>query len=232
MEIALKPEIPTYSGGLGVLAGDILKSGADMGVPMVGITLLYKKGYFAQKIDKNGRQTEYPVDWNPRDFMTQLSEPRHRDDEPQARHRRRVDLHARRPVGAQASNSLPRHRPPREHARGPSVHGGALRRRQPLPSLPGADTRHRRPAHTARPRFPQHQDLPPQRGGTPASSRSSCCASRATATSRRSRARSSSRRTRPSPLGTTSSPTTSSTRCSRATSARYCASTSAAAAFR
>ena len=72
MEIALKPEIPTYSGGLGVLAGDILKSGADMGVPMVGITLLYKKGYFAQKIDKNGRQTEYPVDWNPRDFMTQL----------------------------------------------------------------------------------------------------------------------------------------------------------------
>ncbi len=72
MEIALKPEIPTYSGGLGVLAGDILKSGADLGVPMVGITLLYKKGYFAQKIDKNGRQTEYPVDWNPRDFMTQL----------------------------------------------------------------------------------------------------------------------------------------------------------------
>ncbi len=72
MEIALKPEIPTYSGGLGVLAGDILKSGADMGVPMVGITLLYKKGYFAQKIDKNGRQKEYPVDWNPCDFLTQL----------------------------------------------------------------------------------------------------------------------------------------------------------------
>ncbi|MDO5115668.1 MAG: alpha-glucan family phosphorylase [Synergistaceae bacterium] len=72
MEIALKPEIPTYSGGLGVLAGDILKSGADLGVPMVGITLLYKKGYFAQKINGDGRQTEYPVEWNPRDFMTQL----------------------------------------------------------------------------------------------------------------------------------------------------------------
>lgn len=72
MEIALMPEIPTYSGGLGVLAGDILKSSADLGVPMVAMTLLYKKGYFAQKINKEGRQTEYPVDWNPRDFMTQL----------------------------------------------------------------------------------------------------------------------------------------------------------------
>lgn len=72
MEIALKQEIPTYSGGLGVLAGDILKSAADLGVPMVGMTLLYKRGYFAQTIDKNGRQVEHPVEWNPRDFMTQL----------------------------------------------------------------------------------------------------------------------------------------------------------------
>jgi len=72
MEMALKPEIPTYSGGLGVLAGDILKSAADLGVPMVGITLLYRRGYFAQKIDKDGRQREYPVNWNPREFLTQL----------------------------------------------------------------------------------------------------------------------------------------------------------------
>ena len=72
MEIALMPEIPTYSGGLGVLAGDILKSASDLGVPMVAMTLLYKKGYFAQKINREGRQTEYPVEWNPRDFMTQL----------------------------------------------------------------------------------------------------------------------------------------------------------------
>lgn len=72
MEIALKPEIPTYSGGLGVLAGDILKSAADLGVPMVGVTLLYRRGYFAQKINKDGRQTEAPVSWNPRDQLTQL----------------------------------------------------------------------------------------------------------------------------------------------------------------
>ncbi len=72
MEIGLTPEIPTYSGGLGILAGDILKSGADLGVPMVGITLLYKKGYFAQKINEQGRQTERPVEWDPTELLTQL----------------------------------------------------------------------------------------------------------------------------------------------------------------
>ena len=72
MEIGLTPEIPTYSGGLGILAGDILKSAADLGVPMVGITLLYKKGYFAQKINNEGRQTERPVDWDPSKLLTFL----------------------------------------------------------------------------------------------------------------------------------------------------------------
>lgn len=50
MEIGLESHIPTYAGGLGVLAGDYLKSAADMGVPMVGISLLYNKGYFRQHI--------------------------------------------------------------------------------------------------------------------------------------------------------------------------------------
>lgn len=72
MEIGLRPDIPTYSGGLGVLAGDILKSAADLGVPMVGITLLYKKGYFVQKINEEGRQTERPVDWDPTELLTPL----------------------------------------------------------------------------------------------------------------------------------------------------------------
>lgn len=72
MEIGLRQDIPTYSGGLGVLAGDILKSAADLGVPMVGITLLYKKGYFAQKINSEGRQEERPVEWNPYDLLTML----------------------------------------------------------------------------------------------------------------------------------------------------------------
>lgn len=65
MEIGIKAAIPTYSGGLGVLAGDILKSDADLGVPIVGITLLYHKGYFNQHLDGNGYQQESPVTWQP-----------------------------------------------------------------------------------------------------------------------------------------------------------------------
>jgi glycogen phosphorylase len=65
MEIALDKAIPTYSGGLGVLAGDTLRSAADLAVPLVGITLLHRKGYFAQHLDASGNQTEAPVDWSP-----------------------------------------------------------------------------------------------------------------------------------------------------------------------
>lgn len=65
MEIALEDDIKTYAGGLGVLAGDILKSAADLKLPMVGITLLNDQGYFDQQINKSGRQEEYPaVDYN------------------------------------------------------------------------------------------------------------------------------------------------------------------------
>ena len=57
MEIGIKESLPTYSGGLGILAGDILKSAADLGVPMVGLTLLYRKGYFEQSFNADGWQT-------------------------------------------------------------------------------------------------------------------------------------------------------------------------------
>jgi glycogen phosphorylase len=69
MEIALDRAIPTYSGGLGVLAGDTLRSAADLAVPVVGITLLHRKGYFEQHLDRNGNQTEAPVIWNPEDAL-------------------------------------------------------------------------------------------------------------------------------------------------------------------
>ncbi len=60
-EIGLSVDLPTYSGGLGVLAGDHIKASADAGLPMLGISLLYKEGYFKQSIDKNGNQNEsYP----------------------------------------------------------------------------------------------------------------------------------------------------------------------------
>ena len=69
MEICLEQAIPTYSGGLGILAGDTLRSAADLSVPMLGITLLHRKGYFEQHIDDEGRQWEQPVVWNPEDFL-------------------------------------------------------------------------------------------------------------------------------------------------------------------
>jgi glycogen phosphorylase len=74
MEVGLRPEIPSYSGGLGILAGDTLKSFADLKVQAVGVTLLYSKGYFHQEIDAEGSQIELPVLWNPADFMTLLTD--------------------------------------------------------------------------------------------------------------------------------------------------------------
>lgn len=72
MEIALASEIPTYSGGLGVLAGDTLRSAADMGLPMVAVTLLYRKGYFRQQLDAHGHQTERDVVWTPELHLERL----------------------------------------------------------------------------------------------------------------------------------------------------------------
>jgi len=65
MEIALAAEIPTYSGGVGILAGDTLRSAADLRVPLVGVSLVSHKGYFRQEIDAAGRQIEHPDEWNP-----------------------------------------------------------------------------------------------------------------------------------------------------------------------
>jgi glycogen phosphorylase len=65
MEIALSPDIPTYAGGLGVLAGDTLRSAADLRVPLVGVTLVSHKGYFRQELDPDGRQIEHPAPWEP-----------------------------------------------------------------------------------------------------------------------------------------------------------------------
>ena len=65
MEIAVKSEIPTYSGGLGVLAGDTLRSSADLKIPVVAVTLVSHKGYLKQKITAEGQQLEYPEAWDP-----------------------------------------------------------------------------------------------------------------------------------------------------------------------
>jgi starch phosphorylase len=65
MEVGLEPDLPTYSGGLGVLAGDTLRAAADLGLSLVGITLAHRKGYFRQALDARGGQTEGPDPWEP-----------------------------------------------------------------------------------------------------------------------------------------------------------------------
>ncbi len=72
MEIGLETGMPTYSGGLGVLAGDTVRAAADLKVPMVGMTLLHRKGYFYQRLDSSGWQIEEPVDWVVGDFLMKM----------------------------------------------------------------------------------------------------------------------------------------------------------------
>ena len=72
MEIGLDPGMPTYAGGLGVLAGDTIRTAADIHLPMVAVTLLYRSGHFFQRLDAHGMQTEEPVKWILEDFLEPL----------------------------------------------------------------------------------------------------------------------------------------------------------------
>ncbi|MDZ7302212.1 MAG: alpha-glucan family phosphorylase [candidate division KSB1 bacterium] len=72
MEIGLHERIHTYSGGLGVLAGDTIRSAADLEVPTVAVTLLYRKGYFHQKLEADGWQREEPDSWAVEDFLEEM----------------------------------------------------------------------------------------------------------------------------------------------------------------
>jgi len=69
MEIALENAMPSYSGGLGVLAGDTIRAAADLRLPMVAVSLLYRKGFFTQRLAEDGSQSEDPVDWRVEDFL-------------------------------------------------------------------------------------------------------------------------------------------------------------------
>lgn len=74
MEIGLDPSVPTYAGGLGVLAGDTLRAAADLDLPLVAVTLVHRKGYFRQCLDSQGRQSEAPYEWSPADKLEPLPE--------------------------------------------------------------------------------------------------------------------------------------------------------------
>ena len=65
MEIAVDERFPTYSGGLGVLAGDVLRAAADLELPMMGVTLVHRQGYFHQVLDQVGQQSQRPEPWQP-----------------------------------------------------------------------------------------------------------------------------------------------------------------------
>jgi len=69
MEIALENAMPSYSGGLGVLAGDTIRAAADLRLPMVAVSLLYRRGYFNQYLAEDGSQREEPVEWKVEDFL-------------------------------------------------------------------------------------------------------------------------------------------------------------------
>lgn len=72
MEIGLESAMPTYAGGLGILAGDTIRSAADLGISMVAISLIARNGYFHQQIDKSGWQTEEPVFWSVDDYLLEM----------------------------------------------------------------------------------------------------------------------------------------------------------------
>ena len=71
-EIGISSSIPTYSGGLGVLAGDHIKAAGDANLSMCAITLLYKEGYFKQRIDEDGVQTETYPRFDPNPLIKQI----------------------------------------------------------------------------------------------------------------------------------------------------------------
>src|ERR1700681_1503981 len=73
MEIAVASNVATYGGGLGVLAGDVIRAAADAGSPMAGVTLLYRDGYFRQHLDASGAQHEEPQSWRPDTLLEQLA---------------------------------------------------------------------------------------------------------------------------------------------------------------
>ncbi len=72
MEMGLFPEFSTYSGGLGILAGDTVKSSADLNIPLIAVTLIARKGYFRQELTAQGRQIEHSDEWKPEKFLTPL----------------------------------------------------------------------------------------------------------------------------------------------------------------
>ena len=147
MEIAIQPQMPTYSGGLGVLAGDTLRSAADLGVPLVAFTLLHRKGYFQQHLDPAGVQSEEVQPWNPADFCTEEPARVTVSDRRPGGDRARVALRPGGPLRARGADLPAGHRSGREFGMGPRIDGPPVRRGHELPPAAGDRAGHGRRAH-------------------------------------------------------------------------------------
>ena len=213
-EFGLSEALPQYSGGLGILAGDHLKAASDLGVPIVGIGLFYRNGYFRQLLTARGAQEEEFVDLDP--ALLPLA-PRpgadgdarpDRDPAPGRDAARGALARRRRPRAAAAA----RHRRAGQRARRARRDRSPLRRRQRAPPAPGDPARHRR-RQGARGVRHRARGVPHERGPRRLPRASSACASSSRAApipstrcSSCARARSS-RRTRRCPPASTASRT-------------------------
>ncbi len=151
-EFGLHESLPIYSGGLGVLAGDHLKSASDLGIPLIAIGLLYAQGYFRQSLDASGWQQEQYLNADLELLpIESVSGP---DGKPLLV---AVETDHGRPAReGLAGGGRPDHAPaarrqcPREQRVRPVAHGAALRRRRPDPHPPGAAPGRRRRPGAAR----------------------------------------------------------------------------------
>lgn len=109
MEIALDPTLPSYSGGLGVLAGDTLRAAADLRAPMSAVTLLHRKGYFRQHLDKLGNQSGSPEVWHPEEMLETLGASRQRRNRRAPRARPRLAVRCARRLRVDRSGLSPGH---------------------------------------------------------------------------------------------------------------------------
>src|SRR5436309_3421089 len=143
MEIGIRPEMHTYSGGLGILAGDAARSAADLGLPMVFVTLASRSGYLRQEIDSQGAQIDSPDPWNPEDYTLAV----------------RAQIAAR----TRGPDHPPGHQRDGKRCAGPLDHGPALWGGRDLPHQTGDRSRHGRRASLAGARLCD-QHLPLERG--------------------------------------------------------------------